>query len=143
MPIDISWYEKGRVLYVQMRGSITLETLRDASVHIRHEMDHRGRGPAVHIIFDTLNTVSVPTQLPSLRRVMNGFLGHPQMGWMLEVTNYSIQRLNSQTIAALARVNWRSFSDMAGALEYIRVADPTLTQVPLVSPPHHKPARFL
>src|SRR5690349_12699787 len=82
MPIEVSWYQEPRIIYVALKDSITVEDLRTSGVAIQN-MVKTGTAP-VHELVEVVKLGRFPTDFSQIRGA-TGYLRESNMGQVLFV----------------------------------------------------------
>lgn len=128
MSAQLSWYLDGHVLYLQLIGAITPETLSKICDSTLETLNSRTR--PLYIIIDAQKTTELPKDAALLRSQMAKVFSHKNMGWGVMVTrNLMFQALMNRAVSGLTD-RWGYVGSLSEAADSIRR---TNIHLPLIS----------
>jgi hypothetical protein len=132
MAAQLSWYLDDHVLYLQLQGIVTPETLSkicDAALQI---LDKRHR--PVQMIIDAQRASSLPTESGPLRSSMTKLVSHKNVGWSVMVThNLMFQAIMNRMVHGLTE-RWGYVGSLSEAADTLRRTNVHLPLIPSTSP---------
>ncbi|GEM_PF-3571300 len=132
MSAQLSWYLDDHVLYLQLVGIVTPETLSkicDSALEVLNQ-----RRQPVQLIIDAQRTASLPTESGPLRSSMTKLLSHKNVGWSVMVThNLMFQAIMNRMVYGLTE-RWGYVGTLSEAADTLRRINVHLPLVPTSSP---------
>lgn len=150
MATKIYWQNEPYVIFVQFSGRITPEMLKSVADVVTDAFSESGKSqqaPAptlgsprrantgmnmgknkVHLVLGAENIVSTNNDIEGLRRALNELLSHPQLGWVILVTNNLMIQTTLNRVAG-GGTNWRTVSSFGAANELLRRADRSIPYI--------------
>ena len=82
MPVDVSWFLEGRIIYVKYYEDVTIED-KQLGAEQEYEFLEAGSVPLVHVLLDITDQISSPTNIQAIQKALDKALKHPKKGWTL------------------------------------------------------------
>lgn len=124
MPASNEWMVPGRVLLTIIAGDLQLAEIQASNSEAQDWIGAQGVGP-VHSIVELNSVERYPTSLKDIRSMVRA--DHPEkMGWVILVSDHTIVRFLTSTIAQLLRQKVRTFNRLDEACAFLWQDDPTL-----------------
>ncbi len=124
MPASNEWMVPGRVLLTLISGDVQLAEIQASNSEAQDWIGAEGVAP-VHSIVEMNSVERYPTSLKDIRSIVRA--DHPdKMGWVILVSDHTIVRFLTSTIAQLLRQKVRTFNRLDEARAFLWQVDPTL-----------------
>ena len=132
MAAQLSWYLEDHVLYLNLQGIITPETLSKICDSALEIVNKRNR--PVHLIIDGKKAASLPTESGPLRNSMTKLLAHKNVGWSVMVThNLMFQAIMNRMVYGLTD-RWGYVGSLSEAADTLRRTNVYLPLIPSSAP---------
>lgn len=125
MAYQITWFVPKRIVLLKYQGELTEDELYASDAELCHFYDN-GDADVEHIhqicVFEAKSKNSSLSVLMSMK-----WPRHPRNGWMIGVGKpNSIERILGGFAAQLFKIHFRSFENIAQAVDFLYRIDPTL-----------------
>lgn len=132
MAAQLSWYLDDHVLYLNLQGIVTPETLSKICDSALDILNKRNR--PLHLIIDAQKAASLPTESGPLRNSMTKLLAHKNVGWSVMVThNLMFQAIMNRMVYGLTD-RWGYVGSLSEAADTLRRTNVYLPLIPSSSP---------
>lgn len=127
MPVDVSWYIEGRIVYIRYHGDVTVE---DKRIGAEEECDFLDKGttPLVHVLLDITDQTSSPTNIRLIQKALDKALTHPAKGWTLAYgkEEFRMENYVNSVVTQPYQARYRTYVTQKEALEFLLYVDSTL-----------------
>jgi hypothetical protein len=133
MSTQIAWHVPNQVLYIQLTGSITSDTLLKNAEFVAATLNNSTTYP-IHVILDASRVNSLPKETGQLRNVLAPMLTHTKLGWTVVITGNLLLQTQLNRAAHRMTDKWGYVGSMREAADLLRRADMRLSLVPSSEP---------
>lgn len=133
MATHIAWQVPNQVLYVQLSGSLTSDTLQKNAEFIATTLTNSTWHP-VHVILDASRVSMLPKETGQLRNVLAPMLTHNKLGWTVVITGNLMLQTQLNRAAHRMTDRWGYVGSLREAADLLRRADVRLPLVPSSEP---------
>jgi hypothetical protein len=128
MAAQLSWYLDDHVLYLNLQGIVTPETLSKICDSALEILNKRNR--PLHLIIDAQKAASLPTESGPLKNSMTKLLAHKNVGWSVMVThNLMFQAIMNRMVYGLTD-RWGYVGSLSEAADTLRRTNVYLPLIP-------------
>jgi hypothetical protein len=128
MAAQLSWYLDDHVLYLNLQGIVTIESLSKICDSALEILNKRNR--PLHLIIDAQKAASLPTETGPLRTSMTKLLSHKNVGWSVMVThNLMFQAIMNRMVYGLTD-RWGYVGTLSEAADTLRRTNVYLPLIP-------------
>jgi hypothetical protein len=125
VPIEVSWYVQGRVIYKRYYGVLTIGDLQ-ASNALVAEYVASGK-PLVHIIVNSQDVTKHPYSLKDINSTIPRTKSfHDGLGWTVMVSTHYIHRFMGQMASQMTRARFQTAVSLDEALQFLSSVDDSL-----------------
>jgi len=130
MPVDVSWYLEGRIVYVKYYGDVTIDDKR-IGAEKEHEFLDAGEVPLVHVLLDISEQTSSPTNIKSIQQALDKVLQHPSKGWTIAFgkEEFRMENFVNSVVTQSYSARYRTFVTQQEALEFLVYVDSSLKEL--------------
>lgn len=130
MPVEVSWYLEGQIIYVRYYGDVSIEDKR-IGAEKEYELLEAGTVPLVHVLLDIGDQTSSPTQIGEIQKALDKALNHPAKGWTLAFgkEEFRMENFVNTVVTQAYSARYRTFATEREALEFLVYVDSSLKSV--------------
>jgi hypothetical protein len=127
MPVDVSWFLEGRIIYVKYYEDVTIED-KQLGAEQEYEFLEAGSVPLVHVLLDITDQISSPTNIQAIQKALDKALKHPKKGWTLAYgkEEFRMENFVNSVVTQSSAVRYRTFVTRQETLEFLVYVDPSL-----------------
>lgn len=126
MSAYVFWLVPKRVLYVDFRGDVSVETMRTTMEHCASYLAECNERRRTHVVINTTSVDRFPSNMIQIRRSMMPYFYSPALGWTVLACRTPKQRYLFQITANLFHSQFHSVDWMLSGLQFLQSADETL-----------------
>ena len=130
MPVDLSWYVEGRVIYIKYSGDVTIEDKRIGAQQ-EYEFLDAGTSSLVHVLLDITDQTSSPTNIKAVQNALDKALKHPKKGWTLAFgkEEFRMENFVNSVVTQASSARYRTYVTLEETLEFLVYVDPPLREM--------------
>jgi|GEM_PF-1523144 len=130
MPVDISWYLEGRIIYIKYFGDVTIDDKREGAEQEIALLD-AGTSALVHVLLDITDQTSSPTNIKAIQEALDKALKHPKKGWTLAFgkEEFRMENFINSVVTQSSSARYRTYVTLQETLEFLVYVDPSLQDV--------------
>lgn len=123
----LNWLVDKRVIYLQIAGEYSLETLRQVVPSVKLMVD-AGTAP-VHVIWDMTGITKMPKNIREPVHELTILKDHPHGGWITMISNSVMMRFAGQIATVFLGAKYRSVGSYNEAVETLSRIDQSVADV--------------